>query len=192
MMRDKMKELLEQEKVQAEKLRKEQFQQLTQEMDRLYKTSTEDKMQTMAEKMKEMEDKREQLEERVQLKIKEEVKRLSALLKEAEERSQGEIQSLKSQLREKETREAAKEEEQRAIREVPEKYVMPTPNAKCSTINQNTITRSSGDNSMYKMVLLDIVVGEGVFSFRIHIHNKKGHMWIGVADRVTQKERDWA
>ena len=33
---------------------------------------------------------------------------------------------------------------------------------------------------------------EGVFSFRTRIHNTKGYMWIGVTDRVTQKERDWA
>ena len=42
-------------------------------------------------------------------------------------------------------------------------------------------------------MLLDAVVGEGVFSFRTHIHNtKEGRMCIGVTDRVTQKEKDWA
>ena len=41
-------------------------------------------MQAMADKMEEIAEKREKLEDRLQLKIKEEVKRLSASVKEAE------------------------------------------------------------------------------------------------------------
>ena len=71
------------------------------------------------------------------------------------------------------------------------KLVMRTPSAGCFTIDGNTIIRSSGGGD-WKMVLLDVVAGEGVFSFRTRVHNKKGIMWIGVTDRVTQKESDWA
>ena len=42
------------------------------------------------------------------------------------------------------------------------------------------------------MVLLDLVAGKGIFSFRTHIHRLKRPMWIGVTDRVTQKARHWA
>jgi hypothetical protein len=69
-------------------------------------------------------------------------------------------------------------------------YVMGTPSAKCFTINQNIITKASGGND-WKMVLLDVAVKEGVFSFRTHIHSTKGWINIGVTDRVTQKERDY-
>ena len=41
------------------------------------------------------------------------------------------------------------------------------------------------------MVLLDVVAGEGVFSFRTHVHTIKGYMRIGVTDRVTQKEKNY-
>jgi hypothetical protein len=41
------------------------------------------------------------------------------------------------------------------------------------------------------MALLDVVAGRGVFSFRTQVHKLKGWMYIGVTDRVTQKERHW-
>jgi hypothetical protein len=71
-----------------------------------------------------------------------------------------------------------------------ESLVMRTPSAECFIINDSTITRSSGGDD-WKMVLLD-VGRERVFSFRAHIHQKKGYMRIGVTDKVTQRERDWA
>ena len=43
------------------------------------------------------------------------------------------------------------------------------------------------------MVLLDLVVGKGVFSFSTRIHSTKGGMYIGVTDKFTQMMgRDWA
>jgi ribosome recycling factor len=68
MMKEKVKKVLEEERVQDEKLRKEQFDYLVQEMHR-YQASTEEKVQEMEEKI-------EKLEDRVQQKIKEEVKRI--------------------------------------------------------------------------------------------------------------------
>ena len=76
------------------------------------------------------------------------------------------------------------------IREAPQQYVMQTPYASCFTIG-NTITRSSGEDGKDRMVLLDVVVGEGVFSFRAHVRTIKKFMWMGVTDRVTQKEKNY-
>ena len=72
----------------------------------------------------------------------------------------------------------------------PQNCVMHTSYTQYFTINHNTITRSSGKDSSWKMVLLD--VEPGVFSFRTHIHQRKGWMLIGVTDKVTQKGRDSA
>ena len=72
----------------------------------------------------------------------------------------------------------------------PEDCVMQTPSAQCFTINHNTITLVSGGDGSWRMVLLDVVIGEGVFSFRTRIHQRKANIGIGVTDRVTQKERN--
>jgi hypothetical protein len=74
----------------------------------------------------------------------------------------------------------------------PEDLIMRTTSAKCFTISYNTITRSSGEDYSWRMVLLNVVVGEGVFSFRTRLHQLKGGICIGVTDRVTQKERNSA
>ena len=77
MMKEKMEEL-KAERVQAQQLREEQLQQLTRQMDR-HRASTEEEMKGQMER----------LEQRGQLRINEQVKRISASVKEAEERIQG-------------------------------------------------------------------------------------------------------
>ena len=78
------------------------------------------------------------------------------------------------------------------LRRESKKWVINTPYSKYFKLKRNTITRSSGDDDDWMMVLLDVVVGEGIFSFRTHIDSIEGCIQIGVTDRVTQKGRTLA
>ena len=42
------------------------------------------------------------------------------------------------------------------------------------------------------MVLVDAVAGEGVLAFRTHVHTNKRWFCVGVTDRLTQRDSDYA